>query len=446
MLAIILLAVSCLHVLAWSNHPPDVDPINFMAALQDYNISQDAPHPPGYPLYVALAKVTKFIVGPNHAFQLVNLAMVLITSVLLAVIGLQLGSRLAGSIAATLFAVHPLVWAATVIQECYVSDALGGAALVACGLAMGRLRYCAIVIFFMIVLGIGLLRPTSGLLLLPSGLVAIWLTTAADSHRWRLICLAAVAAVTALGAAYLVTVFLAGGHEIYRTASDRVMGDAFRANSLLGGAPFSAHMAMAGKLAVWFALWAAPLGFLAVLNRIVAHHGDWRAVGLLIAVWILPALGFYTFIYYLKPTYQIIFVPALCIGCGSVLATIAHNRSIIIVFFVGFITATGPGLFWFGTHRLPEPVYRLTHDYFIHRDHEWEKLRRAIAAAPDDCIIVHPKWSKLPPQALRLLTARKTYAILDPRGVVSINANGLWLEPDPITDASNECLYTPLLP
>ena len=97
MLAIILLAVSCLHVLAWSNHPPDVDPINFMAALQDYNISQDAPHPPGYPLYVALAKVTKFIVGPNHAFQLVNLAMVLITSVLLAVIGLQLGSRLAGN-------------------------------------------------------------------------------------------------------------------------------------------------------------------------------------------------------------------------------------------------------------------------------------------------------------------------------------------------------------
>ena len=437
-LIVVLAVIAWVHMLAWAQHPPDVDPINFVVSLHEFDISRDAPHPPGYPLYVGLARLAQLLIGPDHAFQLVNLVMMLATSALLAVIGSQLGSRQAGMLAAILFALHPLVWAGTVIQECYVSDALGGAALVACGLAFGQWRYRALALFFVIELAIGLLRPTSCLLLLPAGLTAIWLSAADDRDRLRLLALATGAAGIALGMAYAATVTLTGGLEVYRSAIDRVMGAAFRSNSVLGGATLRTHIAMVNRLLFWFALWSAPLILLAAVNRMVGSNRDWRPVTLLLLAWIAPALCFYTAIYYLKPTYQIVFVPALSLGCSWCLSTLARPQRVL----TGAITAlasVGQGFFWLGGDHLSEPLYRLTHAYFAKQDRAWEQLAGAVKDAPVDCVIIHPSWSDLTPSALRLITHDGTYAVRDEQGQTMINANGLWLT-RPLSD--HRCLRT----
>lgn len=76
-LGALFLLYAILHVYSWSKEPSDVDPINFTLALEHYDVSTDRPHPPGYPLYVALARQASHIVGLSHAYQLVNLLMTL---------------------------------------------------------------------------------------------------------------------------------------------------------------------------------------------------------------------------------------------------------------------------------------------------------------------------------------------------------------------------------
>lgn len=71
-----------LNISAWPAHPPDIDPINFISALHHYDVSSNAPHAPGYPLYVGLAWLAQHIVETAHAYQFVNLAMLISTSLL----------------------------------------------------------------------------------------------------------------------------------------------------------------------------------------------------------------------------------------------------------------------------------------------------------------------------------------------------------------------------
>lgn len=430
-LALALFAMALLHISAWSSHPPDIDPINFLSALRHYSVSNDAPHAPGYPLYVGLAWLAQHPLGATYAYQSVNLAMLLGTSLLLTYIGAQLDSIQAGSVAAVLFAAHPLIWAATVIPECYIVDAFGGAALVACGLAVSRGEKRSLALFIALEFMLGLMRPTSCLLLLPAGLAAIWLSGAAHGDlpaiRWRRILIAAGGTAPALLTAYLLTVMLAGGPTLYHAAADRVMGQAFRSSSVLGGAPLRAHAAMVAHLLTWFAFWSAPvlLALALYVRRGCTSNGF--AMGLLTSSWLLPALAFYTLVYYLKPTYQIIFQPALCLLLGWSITHLARNRLQSIAITLAVLLALGQGFFWLGNERLPQPLYRLTHHYFNARDTAWDRLEVAVAKAPADRLIVYVDWPGVSAQALRLIRPDGIFAVQRESGELQLNDNGTWL-------------------
>ena len=54
----------CLH-LAWlPRHLEDIDSINFALGLRHYDIAAHQPHPPGYPLFIAFARVFAAAVSP----------------------------------------------------------------------------------------------------------------------------------------------------------------------------------------------------------------------------------------------------------------------------------------------------------------------------------------------------------------------------------------------
>ncbi|MDP9034955.1 MAG: hypothetical protein M3O50_09110, partial [Myxococcota bacterium] len=63
--AVPLLAAASYAVLSFASAPPwpdDWDGVGFVESIRDFDLARFHPHPPGYPVYVALLRVTAAIV------------------------------------------------------------------------------------------------------------------------------------------------------------------------------------------------------------------------------------------------------------------------------------------------------------------------------------------------------------------------------------------------
>lgn len=398
--------LAMLHYLAWSDYPPDVDPINFTVALHNnFAPAFDSPHPPGYPLYVFAARLADFLVGERHAYQLINLGMLLGSGGALYWLFRHFNATGVGFASAVLLMTHPLAWAATVIPECYVSDVFFGSAILAFVMAQRdsnqRLLAGVFILFFLL----GLVRPLSGAMLLPLAMMASYATTRSKSLPLFL----AVAATIAVILAYGITAYISGGLDIYRSASLRVMGGAFRESSILGGAPLSAHLKMLSHLIGWLLLLAVPmaLSILIVALRKTGncYYGRHTSALMIGGAWLLPPLAFYSVIYYLKPTYQLIYLPCMLIPIAWVLF---GKDSIFSQFSARLILAVlvvvQLGIFFLPIPQIPQPIRRQTEAYVIQQDHAWEQLLRELEALPKkNTLLVWAAHPSLTAYAVRLL-------------------------------------------
>ncbi len=409
--------LAMLHISAWSAYPPDVDPINFTFALSNsFSPANDSPHPPGYPLYVFAARLAASLVGKHHAYQLINLGMLLGSGGALYWLFRRTNAAAIGFASAVLLMTHPLAWAATVVPECYVSDVFFATAILAFVLArrdsLATLLAGVSILFFLL----GLVRPVSGIMLIPLAMMAGYTTTRSRSLPLQL----AVVATAAVVLAYAMTAYVSGGLEVYRSASLRVMGSAFRESSIFGGAPLSAHLQMISHLIAWFLLLALPTGLcmLAVAlkkdgKRFFERNGSALMIG---GAWILPPLAFYGAIYYLKPAYQLIYLPCLLIPIAwalydreSVLARPTAN-----VILAGLVVVQ-LGIFFLPIPHTPRPIQRQTEAYVIQQDRAWEQLSGKLASLPEkNTLLIWAGHPTLPVYAVRLLDRGSPVAVATP--------------------------------
>lgn len=436
---LVLLGLSAAGLVAsWSTYPGDYDPINFVTALTHYEIAVDSPHPPGYPLFVGLGRVAAAVVGPFRAYQLVNTILALLAATLLYALGRRLGSPLAGLLAAAVLVTHPLVLAVASAPESYLSDAFFATLFASLPLLSrkptGRGLVLAVGAAFT---ACALFRPVSVAMLAPLGAVSVFVACVAFGAP-RAAALRQTAQSAGLGlagaaGAYLFTVWLGGGREVYGAATARVMGAAFRASSVLGGAPPAAHASMAVKCLGWFAAFALPLlivaAFLAVrrpgaLRR--AAPGVVLAVG---AAWLLPPLGFYLAIYYLKPFYHLITLPALTLALAWLLAeALFPGRPRASVAVAGALVALQLAFFWLPWKVLPAQLYRLTHAWSAKREAAWNGVSASLAGVRwDSDLVVFDAHPDLHPLSVKLLADGRPFALASPGGDVRYFGR-FWLE------------------
>jgi hypothetical protein len=250
-------------------------------------------------------------------------------------------------------------------------------------------------------------------MLIPLAMMAGYTTTRSRSSPLLL----AVAATAAVILAYAVTAYVSGGLEVYRSASLRVMGGAFRESSILGGAPLSAHLQMISHLIAWFLLLALPTG-LCLLAIALKKDGklffEQNSSALMIGgAWILPPLAFYGAIYYLKPAYQLIYLPCLLIPIAWVL----YNRASVLarptanVILSGLVVAQ-LGIFFLPIPHTPQPIQRQTEAYFIQQDRAWEQLSRELESLPrKNTLLIWAGHPTLPVYAIRLLDRGSPVAV-----------------------------------
>ena len=111
-MAIAALVCAASRFLALARSVWDWDEVQFTLALRDYNVALHHPHPPGFPVYIFLARLARFVTDSDfHALRLVNLIAAMLVFPAIFFLARALRLRFETSlIAAILFAFLPNVW------------------------------------------------------------------------------------------------------------------------------------------------------------------------------------------------------------------------------------------------------------------------------------------------------------------------------------------------
>ena len=151
------------------------DDVNFAYSLGDFDVRASQPHPPGYPLFVAQARVLEWLrfKRPESNFFALSMVGSVAALVVLASAGNRILGRDSGFCAAWLLLLHPCFWYATLTSAVRPQLALVSIAVAAaCHRAWSGER--GWIVWSALVLGLGSgIRPELGPLLLPLWIAAV---------------------------------------------------------------------------------------------------------------------------------------------------------------------------------------------------------------------------------------------------------------------------------
>ncbi|MFZ2491585.1 MAG: hypothetical protein WA208_08880 [Thermoanaerobaculia bacterium] len=222
------LLLAALRIWARSATAWDWDEAQFSTALRDYDVAEHHPHPPGYPLFVAAAKLLTLLgAGEFSALQTVTVvaAMLLFPAAFLFAreLGFRFGIALGGAV---LYALLPnvLFYGGTAFSDVPASTVT----LFACALLLrgrhDRRAYVAGAVLLGIATGI---RTTSLFVGAVPGMIATWtrLRNAVRSRPDRArelaaIAIAGIAGATIVAGSYIGAALATGSFESYRWALD----------------------------------------------------------------------------------------------------------------------------------------------------------------------------------------------------------------------------------
>lgn len=304
------------------------DSVLFALGMVDYDIEAARPHPPGYPVFIALARVVGFFVhDANQALIALSLAASALGVGLLYGFMRDLGSRRAAAAACLLFVFSPVFFLNGVVALSYTTEVPFGVG-VAWLAWRARLRPSmgkAAAIGAVGALGMGVRQS---LLFTLTVLVVLGATWPWD--RWRAVAARAGAAAVAglaVGLAWFVPMILDTGparwFDLTRNQSQLVFGHSIFQQGPGAVSSHAAHVALylsgerilvpvaAGLLAL-----GGTVAFAARRRlRLDAALGWPRGAATLLLVWLLPGVLF-TLLVHTEPTdynsgYALVYVPGL---------------------------------------------------------------------------------------------------------------------------------------
>lgn len=301
----------------------DVDPINLLYGMREFNIAHHAPHPPGYVVYVWILRVLHGIVGgdPLHTVQLMARLMstATIPLVYLGVRLLRPGDTFAAGFAAILTAFHPFLIFHGVDAQTHTSEAFVAALLLLSVVSYRKTPTVAWAVANGAVLALGsAFRPS--FIIAGIGPI-IW---AIGFRRFHHLVIAGTVSVAGALAWILPTFEISGGRAKWRAAHDALVQQTFVRTS----SPFSdeaiAEFVRFNLLstALWLLLALAPL-IVAMLvrggrrNPPDSAYRDARAIAFWSAA---PSVVFYLSMFCSEPGYLLGFVP-MVIAATALAAT-----------------------------------------------------------------------------------------------------------------------------
>src|ERR1700720_3676904 len=162
----------------------DHDSVQFALGVERYDLAAHHPHPPGYPLYIAVLKLLAMLgVDSLHGMVALSILDAALGAALIVPLTARLASGVgtravrAGALAAALYVFNPLLWFYGELPLVYAVEGgmTVGLAYAALRMADGRGPFLAACAAFALAGGV---RPSTLVLLLPLFLLGAW-------HAWR---------------------------------------------------------------------------------------------------------------------------------------------------------------------------------------------------------------------------------------------------------------------
>jgi hypothetical protein len=290
----------------------NLDSVQFAMALDKYDVALDLPHPPGYFLYVMLAKALNgFVHDPNVSYVVISLFFSGLTVVVIYALGAALFDQEVGRWAAVLGVTSPLLWFYGEVALTYIVEAFFS---VSVALACWRIRKGEhhLIWWSAILLGVsGGIRQNTPVFLLP-----LWLFCLSRVPLKKMVPAFIIFGLVSC-AWFVPMVIMTGGLERYY--------DALRTLWVNQNAPasvFESGMAYRVKFLAAvgrFTFYGVGLGLFFVLLHLysLVRRGGWRCFlgekGLFFILWIMPAILFYIFLHIHpgNPGFGLFYTPAL---------------------------------------------------------------------------------------------------------------------------------------
>jgi 4-amino-4-deoxy-L-arabinose transferase-like glycosyltransferase len=280
--------------------------------MHHFDISQYQPHPPGYILYVGLAKlVFWFVHDDNLSLTALAAFFSTLSTVLIFLLAFYMYGRRTALLASAVWATCPLVWFHGLIGEIYAAAGFAGLATALSVFLFLRSpsRWRAAGVGGVYALAAGL-RPDQLLLLAPLFLFPFWRSRAC--RRWALFALCP--AMLFYLAWYIPTVASVGGYSKYARLVGGQFSDVVKKGSIFLGASPVAHIWMLTRLASGLAQGLLPLLIILAIPwtlRRPSARTSWtrRNEVLLLIVWALPFLLCYSLIFIGRVAYCVACLP-----------------------------------------------------------------------------------------------------------------------------------------
>ncbi len=305
------------------------DSANFALALNQYNVAFHQPHPPGYPLYVAIAKlIDSFVFDANASFVIISIAASGLAVAALYLLASRLYDPWTGFVSALLLAVSVGFWGYGEVAYPYSALALFGILMAGLCWMMWQ-GHRSVAILSGLVLGIsGGIRQDTLLFLGPLWLVSVWGT--------GLLRFALSSVVLGLSVASWLypAIQLSGGWDVFQQASAAQGYLVLPSSSALyNGINGIRHNTLLLGHSIDQMFGATALVTVYGLGRFLTFRGlvtDQRLRFLLL--WFVPPVLVYTMVHIGEPGYVLSVTPVLCIVTAVAIRDISHDaRSALLL-------------------------------------------------------------------------------------------------------------------
>jgi len=288
------------------------DSVNHALALTAFNVAAHRPQPPGYILYIGIARLVNFIFpDAQTALVVVTMLASALAVAFLFLLGARMVSREMGLIAALLLLTSPPFWFDGEVALPYTVE--GSASIVLAFLLhkmlTGEQRIASLTaVVFAISIG---LRQQMALFFAPLVLYVFW----KQSWRARVESVAWFAFVCALW--FVPLMVSAGGIENYLKTL-RELNSSFASEYVLGGAGGEAGLVRNIVRQATYTAYALNLALLPFVFALASRwrESNWRGVwenprARFLALWIVPSILFYTLFHMGSPGLIYVYLPAL---------------------------------------------------------------------------------------------------------------------------------------
>lgn len=300
------------------------DSVNYALAFEKYDILHHQPHPPGYLFYVGFGKGINLIFNDaNSTMIIISMIFSILTVVLIYFLVKQMFSTTIAITSSILLIFNPLFWFYGEIATIYLSQAFFATLIIYLSYQVfrGNEKY-----FYPAILALGLaggFRQELVVLMFP-----VWLFCLFYNNRdLKRVSTAFIILVFSVLVWFLPTVSLAGGYQQYSYLSDLLFWMCVPRTSLLFGADLFNRLSNLGAFFSWIILIFSFFGiFILILHNRLNRQKNIMNIkkniktpnGIILTLWIIPAVLFYFLVHLPKPGYTLSYLPAFSIMLGLV--------------------------------------------------------------------------------------------------------------------------------